>query len=91
MNIQIMPKDLSVPKIAYKVKIYVTVILDEKAVARVEFYDNSNYVLEPLDVQIVLIEGDEYRQWGQDDNYIYNLVFEKLGLTPTEVGIQEIK
>ena len=36
-----------------------------------------------LDNKIVKIEGDEYNAWGDDDNYITNLVLTKLGLTKT--------
>ena len=41
--------------------------------------DNGNL----LDNKIVRIEGDEYNAWGDDDNYITNLVLTKLGLTKT--------
>ena len=36
-----------------------------------------------LDNKFVKIEGDEYNAWGDDDNYIINLVLTKLGLTKT--------
>mgnify|MGYP000374421476 CR=1 FL=1 len=36
-----------------------------------------------LDNKIVKIDGDEYNAWGDDDNYIINLVLTKLGLTKT--------
>jgi hypothetical protein len=36
-----------------------------------------------LDNKFVKIEGDEYNAWGDDDNYITNLVLTKLGLTKT--------
>jgi len=31
------------------------------------------------------IEGEEYFAWGNDDNYLKNLVASKLGLTPLAV------
>jgi len=31
------------------------------------------------------IEGEEYSAWGNDDNYLKNLVASKLGLTPLAV------
>jgi hypothetical protein len=34
-----------------------------------------------LDNKYVKISGDEYNAWGDDDNYIINLVLTKLGLT----------
>lgn len=36
-----------------------------------------------LDNKYVKIEGEEYNAWGDDDNYITNLVLTKLGLTKT--------
>jgi len=36
-----------------------------------------------LDNKSVKISGDEYNAWGDDDNYIINLVLTKLGLTKT--------
>ena len=33
-----------------------------------------------LDEKIFLIEGEEYKEWGNDDNYLENLIFKKLGL-----------
>jgi len=32
-----------------------------------------------------MIEGEEYSAWGNDDNYLKNLVASKLGLTPLAV------
>lgn len=34
-----------------------------------------------IDNQIIKISGDDYTNWGNDDNYIINLVLTKLGLT----------
>ena len=34
-----------------------------------------------IDTQIMTITGDEYSNWGNDDNYIINLVMTKLNLT----------
>ena len=36
-----------------------------------------------VDNKYVKIEGEEYNAWGDDDNYITNLVLTKLGLTKT--------
>ena len=34
-----------------------------------------------IDSKIMSITGDEYSNWGNDDNYIINLVLDKLNLT----------
>ena len=34
-----------------------------------------------IDTKIMTITGDEYSNWGNDDNYIINLVLGKLNLT----------
>ena len=34
-----------------------------------------------IDNKIMTITGDEYTKWGNDDNYIINLVLSKLNLT----------
>lgn len=33
-----------------------------------------------ISVESVLISGEEYNNWGSDDNYIENLILTKLGL-----------
>ena len=34
-----------------------------------------------IDSKLMTISGDEYSNWGNDDNYIINLVLTKLNLT----------
>jgi hypothetical protein len=55
-------------------------VLDSHVIMVVH-YLNANGNL--LDNKTVKIEGDEYNAWGDDDNYITNLVLTKLGLTKT--------
>jgi len=43
----------------------------------VNLFSNSKIV----DTQIMNITGTEYTNWGNDDNYIINLVLTKLNLT----------
>ena len=40
-------------------------------------YDNKSLV----DNKMFKIEGDEYNNWSNDDNYIVNLILNKLGMT----------
>ena len=76
MEFQIQPRAI---KIATRVKINVNVILDEKAIIQVSFYEqDSEYT--PIDTQMIILEGESYKMWGTDDSYIKNIVYETLGL-----------
>ena len=55
-------------------------VLDSHVVVHVHYRNPEGY---HLTSKIVKIEGDEYNAWGDDDNYIINLVLTKLGLTKT--------
>jgi hypothetical protein len=67
------------PKIATRMKIDVTVTLGERAYVRVAFYeDDSEFT--PLDVKVLVLENEEYKAWGNDDNYVKDWVFRKLGI-----------
>lgn len=77
MDIAIAPTQF--PKTAVRMTMEVSVILDEKAFVRVNFYEKDKE-FEPLETKIIVIEGAEYKAWGNDDKYIKNLVFSKLGI-----------
>jgi hypothetical protein len=79
MDLAITP--VQFPKTAVRMKIDISVILDEKAIVRVSFYENDNEY-QPLDVKVFHVEGAEYKAWGNDDNYIKNIVYTKLGIKP---------
>lgn len=79
MEIQIEP--YIIPRIAVRAKIDVSVVLDEKALIRVCFYEEGQEFT-PLDVKVIILEGDEYKAWGNDDKYIKNIVYSKLGIKP---------
>lgn len=63
---------------AKKVDLKVEVLLKEKAIIRAFFYNDENP--DPVAVKIVIVEGEDYKKWGQDDTYLETLAFEKLGL-----------
>lgn len=66
------------PVKASRVELRVEVILGEKAIVRAVFY--GRLVFEPVSTKIVIIEGEEYSKWGEDDSYLERIVYEKLGL-----------
>lgn len=77
MEFKIQP--VLVPKYAERMTINVQVLLGEKAIIRVNFYE-ADIEFMPLDVKVLYIEGDDYAKWGEDDNYMKDYIFEKLSL-----------
>lgn len=69
----------SIPKIATRIKIDVNVELDKRAYIRVSFYE-ADSEFQPLDTKIIVLEGDRYKAWGNDDAYIKNIVFSEFGI-----------
>jgi hypothetical protein len=55
--------------------------LNESVAVGVQLY----YGLRQVHHTSFVIEGEEYAGWGNDDNYLKNLVASKLGLTPLAV------
>lgn len=66
-----------VTKIEMKV---MNMFLNSHVTIMVHYFNSNGHLLEN---KIVKIEGEEYKNWGNDDNYITNLVLTKLGLTKT--------
>jgi hypothetical protein len=65
-----------------KIKIDIlTLIFNNSAYFRVRYNPNSIYEPKP---SYINIEGDEYRNWENDDVYIINLICSKLNLTPLQ-------
>lgn len=78
-----------VPKVATRMKIGVNVILDEKAIINVAFYEDANEFM-PIDNKVITLEGEAYKKWGNDDNYIKNIVYETLGIPIEQEQITEL-
>lgn len=77
-----------VPKVATRMKIGVNVILDEKAIINVAFYEDENEFT-PISTKIITLEGEAYKNWGNDDQYIKDIVFEALGLkTENKINLE---
>lgn len=81
-NIQVDVNDFALDApVVTKIEMEVMEMVLNSHVTMVVHYLNANGNL--LDNKFVKIEGDEYDAWGDDDNYITNLVLTKLGLTKT--------
>jgi len=50
------------------------------AVIRVNLFDLNGF---RVSVKNVLMEGEDYSKWGNDDQYIVSFVINSLGFTPT--------
>ena len=67
--------------VSRNVKLEVEVILGARAIVRALFYEDNAYMGDnPIAQKILLIEGDDYKNWGNDDSYLERIVFEKLGI-----------
>jgi hypothetical protein len=84
MDFQIKP--LAIPKYATRMKIEANIILGEKAFIVVSFYEEGSEFT-PLEVKRIMLEGNAYKNWGSDDNYIKNLVLQYLRTEKLEVII----
>jgi hypothetical protein len=68
------------PKIAKTISISILeLVLNTKAIIKVLYYDDDYKIIEN---KILSLEQPDYGNWGSDDNFIINWVFEKLGLNP---------
>lgn len=48
----------------------------------VNYYNTDGVIIyDPSLIRTVEISNDEYRQWGEDDNYIVNLIKQKINMT----------
>ena len=77
-----------IEKIATKMKIDVNVALGEKAYIRVTLFEQHNE-FNPLETKMIVLEGEEYKAWGNDDQYIKDIVYKELGLLPLEKVVEE--
>lgn len=89
MNIDIVPTPFTSTSIITKVGIKVLeLILYHHILIAITYIDtDGNFIYHSELPSTLLIEKEEYSQWGQDDTYITQKVMEKLGLvlpTPPE-------
>ena len=75
-TIQVVPTDFVVPITHFKIDWYFNLNLNVSATFTVFVFNNSQQLYSK---QIVLL-GDDYKKWGNDDNYLTNFVAKQLGL-----------
>ena len=54
---------------------------------RVNLFDLAGF---RVSTRNVLMEGDDYANWGNDDQYIVTFVMNALGFTPTDPTVEEV-
>lgn len=77
-SINIEPKEIVTIKHATRIDINAGQIrLNIGAIFDVWMYDSDGDL---ISVQTVSITGDEYAAWSNDDEYVYSIIMQKLGL-----------
>ena len=64
-----------------QVDISIYVVLFQKAKAKVQLINSNG---KPIDVKTVEIKPEQYESWGEGDEYIVDIILEKLNLTKSE-------
>lgn len=72
--------------VSKRVEFKIEVIPMSKAIVRAYFYNDDNDI-DPVAVKIVVIENEDYSQWGTDDNWVIDYVYEKLGLVKSDLSV----
>jgi hypothetical protein len=76
---QIVPYDLITTKLISGFEIQtIDLVLFNSARITVRLFDENGYT---MDIKFVAMEGEDYTNWGSDDNYITIFVAAKLGFT----------
>lgn len=78
MNISIVPKDIATTITNITIE-----ILNLNFGSSATFRVNSISDMKLIKSDIFVIEGEEYSNWGNDDQYIIMLLCQKLGYTPS--------
>ena len=83
MNIPIENKEFK--KYGNVVRIDVSIVPHKRAVVKVCIYSAPAEPINDVDTEILLneimiVEGEDYDKWGEDDSYLENLVLSKYGL-----------
>lgn len=79
-KIYVEPKEFTTIRVANYVSIrIVNLKLGEFVECFVNIYEENNNNFE---TKLIRIDGEEYDAWGNDDNYLLNLLLSKVGLIP---------
>lgn len=74
-------------KIISRIEVHVfSIVLFESVTVMVTLCDDKDHV---IDNKHIVISGDEYVMWSNDDSYLIDLVLTKLGLSKKSVVVPE--
>jgi len=79
-NIQPATQTTSVTVTSFKVEL-ICLIFSTSAKFRVMTYDENNYFVSAVEV---VMDGDHYTSWSNDDQYVYQFIADFLGFTLTQ-------
>lgn len=82
MEVPIQPKEMPQPSLVINnmcIQI-LNITFGRDATFRVQLFpEGVEYIDKPV-IKLIKIEGQEYLNWSSDDNYIVNLICQKLGI-----------
>ena len=79
-NIQPTTQTTSITVTSFKVEL-IYLIFSTSAKFRVMTYDINNYFVSAVEV---VMEGEDYLKWSNDDQYVYQYISQTLGFTLLE-------
>ena len=86
--IQVEPYEIITKRLIHQVVISVAHLnLCKNVTLDVKYLDNIG--IWTSDPNQITLRGDDYIKWGNDDNYIYEYVYAKLGLKPIPAPVHE--
>lgn len=78
-NFTILPKEIITTTTITKITITThNIIINESVNLLVGYYDEKDNYVETIHL---VLDGEDYKKWGTDDNYLLNWVCNKLNLT----------
>ena len=81
-NFNIKPKEIITTTTITKITITThNIIINSSVNLLVTYYDEKDKYVETIHL---LLDGEDYKLWGSDDNYLLNWVCNKLNLTIQE-------
>ena len=78
-SFNIQPKEIITTTLVTRITIQThNIIMNESVNLLVSYYNDKDKYVETTHL---LLDGDDYKNWGSDDNYLLNWVCNKLNLT----------
>lgn len=86
LSINIQPKEVTITNIVTSIEMSVkNFVLGSSIEMNIMMKNQEGHIFK---FENINIQGDEYNQWGDNDDYIINLILSKLGLTRVNETVQ---